>query len=48
MLKETGISEKHLNAVLKASDLSAIELDDKGGIKEPAPAAPAAPQGGRM
>lgn len=34
LLKEAGISEKHLNAVLKASDLSTVELDDKGGIKD--------------
>lgn len=34
LLKEAGVSEKHLDAVLKASDLSGIELDDKGVIKD--------------
>lgn len=34
LLKEAGVSEKHLDAVLKASDLSGIELDDKGTIKD--------------
>lgn len=34
LLKEQGIPEKHLNAVLKASDLSAVELDENGKIKD--------------
>ena len=34
LLKEIGISEKRLDAVLKVSDLGKIELDDNGGIKD--------------
>lgn len=34
LLKAAGVSEKHLDTVLKASDLSGIELDDKGAIKD--------------
>lgn len=34
LLKNAGISEKHIDAVLRASDLSSVELDDKGSIKD--------------
>lgn len=34
LLKEAGISEKHMNAVLKVTNLDDIELDDKGKIKD--------------
>lgn len=34
LLKEAGVSEKHLNAVLRVSDLGSIELDDKGQVKD--------------
>ena len=34
MLKEIGISEKRLDAVMKVTDLDAIELDEQGGIKD--------------
>lgn len=34
MLKEIGISEKRIDAVLKVTDLEAIELDEQGGIKD--------------
>lgn len=34
LLKEAGVSEKHLNAVLKVTDLSTIELDKDGKIKD--------------
>lgn len=33
LLKEVGISEKRLDAVMKVSDMSTVELDDKGAIK---------------
>ena len=33
LLKEAGISEKRLDAVLKVSDVDSIELDKDGGIK---------------
>lgn len=34
LLKEAGVSDKHLNAVLRVSDLDAVELDDKGKVKD--------------
>lgn len=34
MLKEIGISEKRLDAVLKVADLDSIELDEDGAIKD--------------
>lgn len=34
MLKEIGISDKRLDAVLKVADLDSIELDDEGKIKD--------------
>lgn len=34
LLKEAGVSEKHLGAVLKVSDIDGVELDDKGKIKD--------------
>ncbi len=33
LLKATGVSEKRLDAILKVTDLSAVELDDDGKIK---------------
>lgn len=33
LLKEAGISEKRLGAVLKVSDVDGVELDEKGKIK---------------
>lgn len=33
LLKEAGISDKHINSVLKASDFSDIEFDDDGKVK---------------
>ena len=32
MLKEIGVNEKSIDAILKVKDLSTIKLDDKGGI----------------
>lgn len=34
LLKEIGISEKRIGAVVKISDLDSIELNDKGEIKD--------------
>ena len=34
LLKAAGISEKRLESVLKVSDVDAVELDDKGAIKD--------------
>lgn len=34
MLKEIGISEKRIDAVMKVTDIDAIELDEQGGIKD--------------
>lgn len=34
LLKEVGINEKRLDAILRVSDLSKIELDDEGKIKD--------------
>lgn len=36
LLKEAGISEKRIDAVLKVSDVDSIELDEKGAIKDSA------------
>lgn len=33
MLKELGVAEKRLDAVLRVTDLEKIELDDKGALK---------------
>ncbi len=33
LLKETGVSEKRLDAILKVTDLGKVELDDEGAIK---------------
>ena len=34
LLKEAGVSEKHMNAVLKVTNLDDIELDDDGKVKD--------------
>ena len=34
MLKEAGISDKRIEAVLKVSDVDSIELDEEGNIKD--------------
>lgn len=34
MLKEIGVSEKRIDAVMKVTDLDAIELDEQGAIKD--------------
>ncbi len=34
MLKEIGVSEKRLDAVMKVADLDSIELDENGAIKD--------------
>ena len=34
ILKEAGISEKRIDAVLKVSDVDSIELDDEGKVKD--------------
>lgn len=36
LLKEAGVSEKRIDAVLKVSDVDSIELDEKGAIKDSA------------
>lgn len=36
LLKEAGVSEKRIDAVLKVSDVDGVELDDKGAIKDAA------------
>jgi hypothetical protein len=42
MLKEIGISEKRIDAVMRVTDLSSVDLDEKGAIKEVAKAKEAA------
>lgn len=34
LLKQAGVSEKRLDAVLRVSDLDSVELDDHGAIKD--------------
>lgn len=34
LLKEVGISDKRIDAVLKVSDVDSVELDDNGAIKD--------------
>lgn len=34
LLKKAGVSEKRVEAILKVTDLGAIEMDDKGAIKK--------------
>lgn len=34
LLKEAGVSEKHINAVLRVSDVDSLELDDDGKVKD--------------
>lgn len=34
LLKEAGVSDKHINAVLKVTNLDEVELDDKGKVKD--------------
>lgn len=34
LLKEAGVSEKHLDAVLRVSDVDSVELDDEGKVKD--------------
>lgn len=34
LLKESGVAEKFVDAVLKISDIDSVELDDKGAIKD--------------
>jgi len=34
MLKEIGVSEKRIDAVMRVTDLDAIELDEQGAIKD--------------
>lgn len=34
LLKDAGVSEKRIDAVLRVSDVDSIELDDKGKIKD--------------
>lgn len=36
LLKEAGVSEKRIDAILKVSDVDSIELDEKGAIKDSA------------
>ena len=33
LLKDAGIAEKRIDAIIKVSDLNGIEIDDKGAIK---------------
>lgn len=35
LLKEAGVSEKRLNSIVRVTDLSKVELDDEGKIKDP-------------
>lgn len=35
LLKEAGISEKRLDSIIRVTDLSKVELDDEGKIKDP-------------
>ena len=34
LLKDTGVSEKRIDAVMKVTDLSKVELDDDGKVKD--------------
>ena len=34
LLKEAGVSEKRINSILRVTDIDAIELDDKGNVKD--------------
>ena len=34
LLKQAGVSEKRLDAVLRVSDVDSVELDDKGAVKD--------------
>lgn len=34
LLKETGVSEKYADDIMRITDLNGIELDEKGGIKD--------------
>lgn len=34
LLKEAGVSEKHLDAVLRVSDVDSIEIDEEGKVKD--------------
>ncbi len=34
LLRESGVSEKRLDTVMKVTDLSSVELDENGGIKD--------------
>lgn len=34
LLKDTGVSEKRINAVMKVTDLDKVELDEEGKIKD--------------
>lgn len=34
LLKEAGVSDKHLGAVLKVSDIDSVELDKEGKVKD--------------
>lgn len=35
LLKEAGVSEKRINSIVRVTDLSKVELDDEGKIKDP-------------
>ena len=34
LLKQAGVSDKRLDAVLRVSDVDSVELDDKGAVKD--------------
>jgi hypothetical protein len=34
LLKEAGVSEKHIAKILKVSDIDSLELDEEGNVKE--------------
>ena len=34
LLRDAGIAEKRVGAIMKVTDLSSVELDDEGGIKD--------------
>lgn len=34
LLKEAGVSDKHIDAVLRVSDIDSVELDDDGKVKD--------------
>ena len=34
ILKDTGVSEKRIDAILKVSDIDSIEIDDEGKVKD--------------